>query len=127
MTKEDKKWGLIAAGIILMVIGAFYVNDYFHKKGVADYKAKIATDIEEASAREERAVNNLVKAYSGDVTMARTIELEKKYAIVEKAGDIKEMHDYAGKVATAYLEADDETSYLRWKETQKQLADQLDQ
>ena len=50
------------------------------------------------------------------------LDSEKQYEIAKSSGTAIDAYVHAGMVAAAYLQAKDETNYKKWKEIEKQEA-----
>ncbi|WP_422104638.1 hypothetical protein [Winogradskyella sp.] len=70
---------------------------------------------------EEKARNELDK-----IELQVALDAEKQYEIAKNSGSDMDAYVQAGFVAAAYLEANDEVNYRKWKKIETQLARKLE-
>lgn len=67
-----------------------------------------------------------ISVFGNEADQKAVTDAIRRYEIVKKYGDIKDIHTQASKVAEAYLQLKDEKNYKKWKETER-LYEQLQQ
>lgn len=68
------------------------------------------------------AIGLLYFFFGGGIENQVALDSEKQYEIAKNNGNAIDAYVHAGMVAAAYLQAEDEVNYKKWKEIEKEEA-----